>query len=87
MKARVVFEVQVEVDVPDDFCDRARQLQRELGAIYIGADWTDQQILERTALIRGLRGHDGDESLDDALNDVVKALRDEEDVIEFELIA
>lgn len=71
MKIQVTFEVVVEAEVPDDWCDRVRQLQRDEGENYIGVDWTDQQILERHAYISGARRW-LDEGISEQLQDEAK---------------
>lgn len=58
MKAIVGFYVEIEVELPDDWCDRCRKMQEEMGENYIGKDWDNQEIVEYLALVRGLRGID-----------------------------
>ena len=55
MKTKVVFEMEIEVEVPDTLPEAARKLKDQRpGEDYL-ADKTDKEILERIALIRGIR--------------------------------
>lgn len=84
-KATVTFEVDVIVEVPDDYCERARQMQRDLGESYLSKDATDENILTRLAFIRGMRGYRQDESVDEAMNAEVRiSVNDEDSVINYE---
>lgn len=66
------FITTVSVTVPDDFCDRVRQLQAELGPNYLPENPTDDEILSRVAEIRGMRRFGRDEALDQELNEQVE---------------
>lgn len=68
MRAVITFEIDVDIEVPDTLPESVRQLARDLGENYVPADATDQDILERIALIRGIRGLSRDESMTEDLN-------------------
>jgi len=68
MKATVIFEVEVMVEIPDDLPEKVRQLAKELGENYVSVDATDEKIVRRIALIRGVRRLDHDESMTEELN-------------------
>lgn len=72
MKARVIFEVEVIIEVPDELPEQVRELARTLGENYVAVDAGDQLIIERIALIRGVRGFDYDESMTEELNQQVQ---------------
>jgi hypothetical protein len=57
MKAEVeiVSNYRFQIEVPDDFCDRARAQQQKYGDISI---YTDKEYMEHIAIIRGIRGID-----------------------------
>lgn len=74
MKALITFETLVLVEVPDGFTDDVRELQARLGPSYLTPQSSDQDILERCAVIRGLRGFAYDEALDNTLNSKVSVL-------------
>lgn len=86
MQARVTVEIIVTVNVPDELPEQVRQLGRDNGENYVGIDWTDQQIIERIAIIRGIRGFSHDESMTAELNELVSVRVGEEDVTEYERI-
>jgi len=86
MRAVITFEIGYDIEVPDDFCDRVRALQAQFGESYLRATSSDQEILERIALIRGVRGLQNDEALDDELNDLIEIIDNDEEVIDFTLI-
>lgn len=88
MRVEIRFEVDVTLEVPDDFCSRVRLLQFQLGENHYGIRWSNQQILERVARIRGLRHMDHDEGLDDELNAAIRIIEiaDEYPIESFEII-
>lgn len=87
MRARITFEIEFEVIVPDDLPEQVRQLARDLGENYVPVDATDEDILRRIALIRGLRGLDHDESMTIELNrQVMVSQVDDEEIVDFFLV-
>lgn len=74
MKAKIIFEIDVTVEVPDDLPEQVRELARTLGENYVPIDASDQHIMERIAIIRGLRGLDHDESMIPELNSQIRIL-------------
>lgn len=81
MKATVTFEVDVVVEVPDDLPEQVRQLARKWGENYVAVDASDEAILERIALIRGIRGFSHDESMTPELNQQVSVRVYDDDAI------
>lgn len=74
MKATIVFEVTVDVEVPDDLPERIRQLAREDGENHVAVDASDQDIMERIAVIRGLRGFSHDEAMTFDMDELVSVV-------------
>ena len=85
MKATIFFQVGVEVEVPDELPEAIRQLARDEGENYVRVDASDREIMERIAVIRGLRGYPHDESMTDELNVKVRVrVEIDEDPVEFQ---
>lgn len=62
-KALVTYSCTVEIKYPDDFCDKVRQEQLELGQKFLPLNPSDEDILSRAAWIHGIKEFAHDEAM------------------------